>query len=119
MKVYEGIFIFPPDVTPEALKKQEKVLEDTFQKFGGTVVQKTEFGKKTLGYEIRKYRDGLFFVYDFRMDPSRMQELTKTLNLQEGLLKYTVLIKGPTVVKAAPAKPAVVTETVVPAPAGS
>jgi small subunit ribosomal protein S6 len=93
MKAYEGIFIFPPDATPEILKKQEKSLDDLIQKFAGTIANKTDFGKKTLGYEIKKHRDGHFFVYDFSMEPSKMVEYRKALNLHDGLLKFMLLVK--------------------------
>jgi small subunit ribosomal protein S6 len=110
MRVYEGIFVFPPDGTPEVLKKQDKTIENILQKFGGVITNKTEFGKKPLGYEIRKFREGYFFVFEFRMDPSKMIECRKLLTLQDDLIKFMVLVKQERSGKAASAKAAVATD---------
>jgi small subunit ribosomal protein S6 len=110
MRAYEGIFIFPPDATPEVLKKQEQSLDELIQKFSGTVANKTDFGKKTLGYEIGKHRDGHFFVYDFSMEPAKMVEYRKALNLHDGLLKFMLLLKPEKSGKVAKPKTAVIAE---------
>ena len=93
MKPYEGIFIFPPDSTPDVRKSQLKNLEDLIAKFKGQVQQKAEWGRKPLGYAIDKFQDGHFLVYDYQMDPSKATEFRKSLELQEDILKYMILVK--------------------------
>jgi small subunit ribosomal protein S6 len=106
MKSYEGLFIFPPESTPDVRKAQLKNWEDTFQKFGCVIVQKTEWGKKPLGYPVRKFREGFFLVVDFQMDPSKAIEFRKNLELQEDLIKYMVTVKQEKKVKATATQPA-------------
>ncbi len=93
MNSYEGLFIFPPDSTPEARKNQLKNLDDLIAKFKGQITQKNEWGKKSIGYSIRKFSEGHCLVYDFQMDPSQATEFRKGLELQEDLLKFMVTIK--------------------------
>ena len=116
MKAYEGLFVFPPDSTPDVRKNQLKNLDDLISKFKGVVTQKVEWGKKVMGYPIRKSAEGHMLVYDFQMDPSHAQEFRKGLDLQEDLMKYMVTIKAQEKVKQdkKPAAPAVS-----PAPAAS
>ena len=93
MKSYEGVFIFPPEAASDARKVQLKNLEDLIGKFEGSVQQKTEWGKKPLGYPIKKFREGWVVVADFQMNPAGATEFRKMLELQEDLLKYMITVK--------------------------
>ena len=95
MRSYEGVFIFPPEQTPENRKNQFKNLEDLLSKFQGEILHKEEWGKKPLGYPIRKFREGDFAVLEFRMNPGKIGEFRKALQLQEGLLKFMIVVKNP------------------------
>ncbi|MCM8776352.1 MAG: 30S ribosomal protein S6 [Candidatus Omnitrophica bacterium] len=108
MKVYEGIFIFPPEVTPEAFKQQERQLEDLIKKVKGAILQRMEWGRKPLGYTVNKFKEGYFLILDFELDPLKVNELRMGLELQEGLMKYMITVKQPSAAKApakAPEKP--------------
>ena len=111
MKAYEALFVFPPESTPEIRKNQLKNLDDLFTKHKAQVTEKTEWGKKLLGYPIRKHAEGFSLVYNFQMDPAQAVEFRKGLDLQEDLMKYMVTIKPQEKVKvekkaAAPKVPA-------------
>jgi len=92
MKKYEGLFIFPPEITGESHKDPAAEVVKWIEKFQGKVIQKTDLGKKALGHMIGKYKDGRTFVFEFEMDPSRTQDFRKELELQENLLRYMVSI---------------------------
>ena len=105
MKLYEGLFIFPPDSTPDVRKNQFKNLDDLIAKFKGQVQQKAEWGRKPLGYAIDKFQDGHFLIYDYQMDPANAIEFRKGLDLQEELIKYMIIVK-PARTEKKPSKPA-------------
>ena len=92
MKKYEGLFIFPPEITGESHKDPAAEVVKWIEKYQGKVIQKTDLGKRALGHMIGKYKDGRTFVFDFEMDPSRTQDFRKELELQENLLRYMVSI---------------------------
>lgn len=102
MKSYEGMFIFPPEAAPEARKAQDKALDDLIKKFEGKILQKTEWGRKPLGYPLKKFREGHFVILDFQLPPLKMNEFRKALELQGDLLKFMLTIKQ----TKAPVKPA-------------
>ncbi len=121
MKAYEGLFVFPPDSTPDVRKNQLKNLDDLIAKTKGQVTQKTEWGKKLMGYPIRKHAEGHVLIYDFQMDPANTVEFRRGLDLQEDLIKYMVTIKEVEKVRAekkpkAPAAPAAAPSASKPAP---
>ena len=93
MKPYEALFIFPPEGTPEVRKAQATQLEELIKRFNGSLLQKTELGKRPLGYEVRKFREGFFVSVEFQVDPLKMQEFRKALELQPEVIKYMILVK--------------------------
>ncbi len=94
MTSYEGIFIFPPESVGDTRKTQLKTLDDIIAKFQGSIIQKNEWGKKQLGYPLKKFREGYVVVTDFDMPSSQAIEFRKSLELQEDLLKYMVTVKA-------------------------
>ncbi len=117
MKAYEGVFIFPPESAADARKTQLKNLDDIIAKFQGSVIQKNEWGKKQLGYSLKKFREGYVVVTDFEMPTSQAIEFRKTLELQEDLLKYMITVKiAAKPDKKAAAKPPAAAPAAAPAP---
>ena len=93
MKSYEGLFVFPPEATPDGRKTQIQNLEEAIRKYSGTVVQKVEWGKRPLGYPIRKFREGYFILLDFQMESLRATEFRKAIQLQEDFLNFMITVK--------------------------
>src|SRR5689334_1986572 len=106
MRLYEAVFIFPPESTTEARKAQLQNLDDLFVKFKAEIIQKMEWGRKPLGYAVRKFHEGFFLVVDYQMDPAKATEFRKTLELQEDILKYMITVKNIKAEKKAAAKSA-------------
>ena len=93
MRLYEGLFIFAPEATADTRKNQLKNLDDLVAKFKGKVVQKTELGKKTLGYTVKKFREGYVVVVDYQMESLKQGEFRKTLQLQDDIVKFMIITK--------------------------
>lgn len=94
MKSYEGVFIFPPEAAAETRKAQFKNLDDLLAKFQAEIVLKNEWGKRPLGYTVRKFNEGHFCVIDYKMDPAKAVEFRKALQLQEDVIKYMITLKN-------------------------
>ncbi len=93
MRVYEGIFIFSPESTPDHRKNQDTLVTGLVQKFSGQVVNITELGKKALGYYVQKFKEGFFVVVEFKMAPEKMVEFDQALRLQNEILKFMLTVK--------------------------
>lgn len=95
MKSYEAIFVFPPISTPDERKAQDKAVDTQIEKFKGKILQRTEWGKRSLGYVVKRFREGLFVFVEFEMGPEGVNDLRKALEVNPDLLKYTVTVKDP------------------------
>lgn len=91
LRKYEGLFIFPPQEAAEALKAQERHLEETVRRFGGRTLEHKDWGRRTLGFPVKRAREGRFVVWNFEMEPARIGEFRKAVELEESLLKATLV----------------------------
>lgn len=93
MRMYEGLFIFPPASGPEARQKEIESVEGAIKKFGGVIQEKIEWGKRELGYPLKKNREGHFIILNFQLDSLKVAALREAFTLQESLLKFMITIK--------------------------
>ncbi|MDD5216711.1 MAG: 30S ribosomal protein S6 [Candidatus Omnitrophica bacterium] len=93
MKAYEGVFIYPPDSGTDTREREFRTLDDLIKKFQGTITEKIDLGRRQLGYSLKKFRDGYFLVLHFQMDPAKIDEFRKALELSEEVLKYMLTVK--------------------------
>jgi small subunit ribosomal protein S6 len=108
MKSYECFLILSSALGPEQLKDLQKKIEDAVKKDKGKVLNKIDLGRRQLGYEVRKHRDGYVTVLDLEMSADKVAPLRNMLELNEDVLKYMLTIKlAGAETKPAAAKPAV------------
>lgn len=65
----------------------EKV-KDMIVRFGGTVVNVNDCGKKKLAYEIQKMSEGFYYFIQFDAESSAPAELEAQLRIMDGVLRY-------------------------------
>ena len=65
----------------------EKVKEH-ITRFGGTVTEVEEWGKKRLAYEIQKMREGFYYFVRFEADAACPAEVEKRVRIMENVIRY-------------------------------
>lgn len=90
MTQYEALIIFPPEETPDAAKEEEKRFEEALRRLGGRSLEKREWGRRPLGYSLRKFREGRLVLWNVEIEGSQVGELKKSLALDEKILKATL-----------------------------
>lgn len=106
MRTYEGLFIFPPESGPETRKEEAQALENHLKKFKAVVKERVEWGKRSLGYPLKKYKEGYVIVVEFTMGPEHAQEFRRTLELDERILKFMFTVRTPQALQQATQKAA-------------
>ena len=106
MRTYEGLFIFPPESGPDARKEELGALEELIKKYSGTIVDKNDWGKKPLGYLLKKHREGYFQLLHFKVPAENMNDFRKALELEERILKFMITVQNEKVAKKKSPKPA-------------
>ena len=68
-----------------------KVMRGSFKKHEGKVVSRTELGRRSLGYIVKKQKEGNVVSFVFELAPDKMDVLNRALQLCEEILKFTVI----------------------------
>ena len=65
----------------------EKVKE-YITRFGGTITDVDEWGKKRLAYEIQKMKEGFYYFVHFESDASVPGEIEQRIRIMDNVLRY-------------------------------
>ncbi len=88
---YELMLVLPPDLTEEELKLIIEEVKKLIVAGGGEVVKEDAWGKRVLAYPIKKFKEGVYHFFNFKMGSSEVTTLEKKLNLQDGLLRFLIV----------------------------
>ena len=94
MNSYEAMFIFKPDIEEEKLEKEIKSVERAIKTRGKGEVKFSNLGKKTLAYEVKKYREGVYINYIFTAQPLSITKIKEALKHKTDILRFMILVKG-------------------------
>ena len=75
------------DVRTAAIEKIKAYIE----RFGGTVVNVDEWGKRKLAYEIQKMKEGFYYFITFESDTTCPNELENRVRIMENVIRYLIV----------------------------
>jgi small subunit ribosomal protein S6 len=84
---YEIMFLISPALEKERLSEQYKAIDAMVNKYNGSVENAQEIGKKPLCYNIKKHKEGVYYLLNIKMESSRIKELQEELKLNENILR--------------------------------
>lgn len=62
-------------------------------RFGGTVTEVEEWGKKRLAYEIQKMREGFYYFIQFDAAAEVPAELEQSVRIMDNVLRFLIVRK--------------------------
>ena len=65
----------------------EKVKEYVVR-YGGTITNVDEWGKKRLAYEIQKMKEGFYYFIQFESDSTVPAEIERHIRIMENVIRY-------------------------------
>lgn len=92
MNKYESIIIVNPDVDEAGLK----ALEDKFTGLineNGKVESVENMGKKRLAYEINKFQEATYILFNFDAKPDSITELERIYRITDEVIKFIIVRK--------------------------
>lgn len=108
LRDYEILFIVRPDLDEEQVTAAAKSVETLITNLGGEHQKTDVWGRRRLAYEVAHLREGQYVLTDFKLDPTRVPELERTLRISETVFRHLVVRKPDKLDGGAPA-PAVAT----------
>lgn len=61
------------------------------ERFGGTITNVDDWGKKRLAYEIQKMKEGFYYFIQFEAESSAPAEIECRIRIMDNVLRYLVV----------------------------
>jgi len=61
------------------------------ERFGGTITNVDEWGKKRLAYEIQKMKEGFYYFIAFEAETSAPAEIERRIRIMDNVLRYLIV----------------------------
>jgi small subunit ribosomal protein S6 len=82
------LLILDPRLTDEEIAQLAGRLQEALVAQGGEVVSAEDWGRRRLVFELRKQREGHYFLLQARATPVTMREYERQLKLNESVLRF-------------------------------
>lgn len=87
MKQYEIIFI-----TRENLSGKDDPLTKEIEALDGKILNTSALGQKQLAYPIKKEKSGFYTSCLFEIEPEKLTDLNRKLDLKEEILRHLIIV---------------------------
>jgi len=92
MKKYESVIIVNPNVDEAGLKALEEKFTGLINE-NGKVESVENMGKKRLAYEINKFNEATYILFNFEAKPDSIAELERVYRITDDIIKFIVVKK--------------------------
>lgn len=93
MRQYETMFILRPEFDKEQSQEVATRFISIIPNNGGTVDKISEWGKRRLAYEVKKYREGIYILVNFTAEADVTKELERNFKISEDVIRYLIVRK--------------------------
>ena len=92
MNKYESIIIVNPNIDEAGLKALEEKFTGLINE-NGKVESVENMGKRKLAYEIKKFSEATYLLFNFEAKPASIAELERVYRITDDIIKYIVVRK--------------------------
>ena len=90
MNKYETVMILDCNISEEDRKNAIEKIKNYIEKNGE--IKKTEdMGKRKLAYEVKKNKEGYYYIIEFTTNPENIAELERIYRITDEILKFIVV----------------------------
>lgn len=94
MKKYEIMFIVKPTLGEEEVQKVEKNFEEVLTKNGAKLDNVTDMGQRELAYEIKKFKNGHYYVFELTAeDDKAIKEFDRLALISSDIIRHLITKK--------------------------
>lgn len=92
MNKYESIIIVNPNVDEAGLKALEEKFTGLINE-NGKLESVENMGKRKLAYEIKKFNEATYMLFNFEAKPDSIVELERVYRITDDIIKFIVVRK--------------------------
>lgn len=88
MNKYELCVVVSAKIEDEERVATIEKVKALVERFGGTITNVDEWGKKRLAYEIQKMKEGYYFFIHFDADSTVPAEIESRIRIMDNVIRY-------------------------------
>ena len=88
MRRYETIFIASPTLTDEQSDELIKQYEGIIAEQGGELLKTDKWGRKKLAYEVQKFSEGYYTLFEMNAGSNLVAELERRFRNNDSVIKF-------------------------------
>ena len=93
MSKYELALVVNAKIEDEAREAVVEKAKSYVARYGGTVTEVEEWGKKRLAYEVQKMREGFYYFNQFEADATCPAEVERHVRIMDNVMRYLIVKK--------------------------
>ena len=91
MNKYELTLVVNAKIEDDERAATVEKAKEIITRFGGTVTEVEDAGKKRLAYEIQKMKEGFYYFIQFEAESSAPAEIESRIRIMDNVLRYLVV----------------------------
>ena len=88
MNKYELAVVVNAKIEDDARAAVIEKVQNYITRFGGTVTNVDEWGKRKLAYEIQKMREGFYYFIAFESEATAPAEIESRLRIMDNVIRF-------------------------------
>ena len=88
MNKYELTVVVNAKIEDDVRVATVEKVKEYVARYGGTVTNVDEWGKKRLAYEIPKMKEGFYYFIQFEADATAPAEIERHVRIMENVIRY-------------------------------
>ncbi len=93
MNKYEIMFIVKPDLEEASIKNEAESLKKVLTNLEAKIVEEKAMGQRELAYEIKKYKNGYYFLFVVEGSHEAIKEFDRLAGINENILRHLIIRK--------------------------
>ncbi len=91
MNKYEMTVVVSANVEDEVRNSVVEQVKELIARFGGTISNVDESGKKRLAYDIQHQKDGFYYFIKFEADATAPAEIESRVRIMDNVLRFLIV----------------------------
>ena len=91
MNKYELAVVVNAKIEDDARVATLETVKNYITRFGGTITNVDEWGKRKLAYEVQKMREGFYYFIKFESEATAPAEIEGRLRIMDNVIRFLVV----------------------------
>jgi len=86
------MILLDPNLQEEEISALIKEVQQTIANNQGKIIKVNQWGKRTLAYDIKNFREAFYVIIDFELEPENIANIEKSIKFEEKIIRYLLVL---------------------------